>query len=1169
MPNIYDNIEKNTALVPALRQSLETAERCDFSIGYFNLWGWRLIDDLVENLEGTEASRVRLLVGMHSSPAEEVKAALSLQPQNGTTDNSSANRMRRRVAEDFRKQLLVGAPSNQSEAALRRLRDQLLSGKVVVKLHLSTQLHAKLYLFERPDVHVPKVGYVGSSNLTLSGLQKQAELNIDVLDQDATQKLGAWFERRWNDRYSLDITEELAAILDESWINEQLIDPYLIYLKIAYHLSSEARAGISEFSLPKEFNDTLFDFQGAAVKIAAHHLNRRGGVMVGDVVGLGKTLLATALARVFEDDYGVETLIVCPKNLVDMWEYHRTRYGLRGRVLSMSRAQRELPEMYRHRLVIIDESHNFRNREGKRYQAIREYIERNDSKCILLSATPYNKSYLDLSAQLELFVPRESDIGIRPERMIADLNGAPFGSKYQTPIRSLASFEHSGHEDDWRDLMRHYLVRRTRGFIKENYALTDPDDGRKYLEFPDGRRQDFPDRVPRAAKFESDSGDAEDLYGRLFGVDVVNTINALNLPRYGLGNYTATGGRLKKLSLAPAQQRTIDNLGKAGKRLMGFCRTGLFKRLESSGHAFIQSLERHVLRNYIFLHALENGLDIPIGTQESALLEGQAALDTKNSDVDQELFDVSDVPANAEASEEVEGTDGSELLEAGGRTATAAKSATLTTATRDRHAIYRSRAEVVYGEYAHRKRRSFKWLPAKAFGKNLADELAADADALIEVLDNYGDWDADRDKKLGRLLDLLTEDHPDEKVLVFTQFADTVDYLTDELKARGIRNLEGVTGGSDNPTDLAWRFSPVSNGKRNEVSEERELRVLISTDVLSEGQNLQDCRIVVNFDLPWAIIQLIQRAGRVDRIGQEADEILCYSFIPADGVENIINLRSRVMDRLKENAAVLGADDTFFEDEDETSAVLEDLYNERAGTLDGDDEGEVDLASQAFQIWKNAIDADPSLKKKVESLPDISYSARHHEGTASRPAGVLMYMSTPDGSDALTWVDEAGEIVTQSQAKILETAQCHPATRPIERSESHHELVRRGAEHIIGEHKTGTSGQLGSPRGARYRVYMAMRTYLEGAANQLFATDELKRAVEAVFRYPLKQAAAEKLNRQMRSGVSGDALAQYVVRLYEDEALCVMEDEPEESTAQIICSLGLHGGTGDDGGGIE
>ena len=104
--------------------------------------------------------------------------------------------------------------------------------------------------------------------------------------------------------------------------------------------------------------------------------------------------------------------------------------------------------------------------------------------------------------------------------------------------------------------------------------------------------------------------------------------------------------------------------------------------------------------------------------------------------------------------------------------------------------------------------------------------------------------------------------------------------------------MEGVTGGSDDPTELAWRFSPVSNEKRDQVSPAHELRVLVATDVFSEGQNLQDAAIVVNYDLPWAIIRLIQRAGRVDRIGQQSDTIFCYSFLPADGVERLIRLRA-------------------------------------------------------------------------------------------------------------------------------------------------------------------------------------------------------------------------------------------------------------------------------------
>ena len=124
--------------------------------------------------------------------------------------------------------------------------------------------------------------------------------------------------------------------------------------------------------------------------------------------------MATALARVFEDDHGLETLIICPKNLVPMWEDYRAQYRMRAHVLSVSRVITKLPDLRRYRLVLIDESHNLRNREGKRYRAIQEYIRENDSKCILLSATPYNKTYEDLSSQLRLFVPEDEDLGIRP-----------------------------------------------------------------------------------------------------------------------------------------------------------------------------------------------------------------------------------------------------------------------------------------------------------------------------------------------------------------------------------------------------------------------------------------------------------------------------------------------------------------------------------------------------------------------------------------------------------------------------------------------------------------------------------------------------------------------------------------------------------------------------------
>src|SRR5712691_8116243 len=507
MPRIFDNIALR--LLPTLQDTLTRFEHADFCVGYFNLRGWRNIDSAIDAWTGGDAACCRLLIGMQDKPQDELRKAFSLAGIQ-EMDNREAARLKKHMAEEFREQLMMGAPSNADEEGLRRLSVQLKAKKVVVKLFLRYKLHAKLYLLYRTDPNNPVIGFLGSSNLTFAGLSQQGELNIDVLDHDACRKLEKWFNDRWDDHWCLDISEELANVIDESWAREEMLKPYYIYLKMAYHLSEEARTGLLEFRIPRDFGNRLFEYQVAAVKIAAHYLNKRGGILIGDVVGLGKTLMATALARIMQDDQAMDTLIICPKNLVKMWEDYKDQYRLLGRVISISRVIRELPEMRRYRLVVIDESHNLRNRERKSFKAIQAYIEKNESKCILLTATPYNKTYLDLSAQLRLFLSDEEsrDLGVRPERLLREIGETAFNSRYQAPVRSLAAFEQSNYADDWRDLMRLFLVRRTRSFIQDNYAQTDQVSGRNYLVFSDGRRSYFPARVPRTVKFLVDEARA-------------------------------------------------------------------------------------------------------------------------------------------------------------------------------------------------------------------------------------------------------------------------------------------------------------------------------------------------------------------------------------------------------------------------------------------------------------------------------------------------------------------------------------------------------------------------------------------------------------------------------------------------------------------------------------
>jgi len=207
MPRIFDNIEQQ--LLPALRQALASARRADFCVGYFNLRGWKQLDEAVERWAGGDGQCCRLLVGMQRLPQEDLRDALRIGPADDEMYLQKAAALRRRLAEDFREQLTLGAPTDEDEAGLRRLAAQIKARKVAVKLFLRHPLHAKLYLLFRPDPVNPAVGFLGSSNLTFAGLVHQGELNVDVMDHDACAKLARWFEDRWNDRWCLDISADL------------------------------------------------------------------------------------------------------------------------------------------------------------------------------------------------------------------------------------------------------------------------------------------------------------------------------------------------------------------------------------------------------------------------------------------------------------------------------------------------------------------------------------------------------------------------------------------------------------------------------------------------------------------------------------------------------------------------------------------------------------------------------------------------------------------------------------------------------------------------------------------------------------------------------------------------------------------------------------------------
>ena len=1108
MPTIYDNITEGGKLADGLRQFLRDGKRADFCVGYFNLRGWRELAPSVDQLSGEDGVYCRLLVGMQASPQKLVRWLYS-RPEEFKTTNAVAIKHKKEALQEFAKQLVSGQPTNTDEKALQHLARQLGEGKLRVKLYTRHPLHAKLYLAHRADSVAALAGFVGSSNLTFSGLFGNGELNVDVLEQDAAAKLQNWFEDRWDDDFCIDVSKELAEIICQSWARADPVPPYHIYVKTAWHLSREAVEEAGQFRLPANMDKTMLEHQKQAVALAAQRLNSRDGVIVGDVVGLGKTLVATAVAKVFQEDRNDKVLVICPPALEEIWKHHIREYMLSAEVFSLGKAAKLL-EQPPYQLVILDESHNLRNRESKRHKQVRDYIHKHNSRVVMLTATPYNKELRDLGSQLLLFNDSESPLGVMPEGYIQELGGVESFKARHPNIdpSSLAAFEKSEDLDDWRELMRLFMVRRTRRHIIQNYAQKDGD-GRHYLALPNGDKFYFPRRSPKTLKFAMQTDDPNDQYAKLYASEVVDIICGLKLPRYGYVHFLKKGAEPQN----EEEKKAFANISRAGRRLIGFARFSLFKRLESSGHAFLLSVRRHIVRNTMVIAAIKEGA-LPIGQIFAATMD--------------ELDEQQDSQNQAETAAE------------GG----SASDTTLT------YESMEDRGKKLLAHIREHGKEDYYWIPADYFKPDLANALRADAQALLEVLARAPKWEAAKDRKLQALRELCESAHKDEKLLVFSESKDTVKYIGGALG--GVFGEGFATLDSDDDAkktlNVIQHFSPNSNGKK--ISPARQKRVLVTTDKLSEGVNLQDSRIVVNYDLPWALIRLVQRAGRVDRIGQTASEILCYSALPEDGVENILSLRERIKSRIRENEELLGSDELFFEGEN-PAQQMRDIYGEKAN-IDEDEGGETDLISFAHDIWRQAIKADPNLQGLIEKMPDVVYSAKRGKGD-----GVIAFVQDTRKQSVLAEVNNKGEVVSHSQYNLLKKMRCEPQEPPLPRAENHHDLVQKMVDYCR-DAQSSMGGQLGGARSPRKIVYDRLMKFCQNNPDHAKLA-VLHKICAAVYNWPLKDSAREKFARQLRAKIKDDELANMALAMSLSDNLCQTpkRQDNEDADTKIICSMGL------------
>lgn len=916
------------------------------------------------------------------------------------------------TADNYSNQLLYEDPTAENQAFFTKLIDWLEQGRIQPKLYLQERFHAKAYLFEKDegDIFTPKdVGVVGSSNLSLSGLHSNTELNAPVYNEKVAQ-LKEWFDDLWDDAVEFDA--DLLDTLEDSWVadnpgyvstedeppalpDDELPDdltntlqevslgtglpaPYLVYAKILYELYKETLETAEDYLQSFDVYEDLYDFQQWAVNRGIRIANKYDGVLLSDVVGMGKTFVGLGLLEHFHARNRLrgnkgKMLIISPKHLQPMWERMvNQRYNFNAEVISLGMMSKEefhetlLEEHDDTTVCLVDEAHHFRNDDTNRYDNLQAFLP-TVNQTILLTATPYTKSAWDVYHQIKLF-------------HIEDITPIPI-----TPpnLYDFTKMAENG-ETDLSNLLSHVMVRRTRQDIIDQYGEED-EDGRQYLQM-DGERRFLPERHLQTVDY-----DLHETYSTADGVNdslydaIVETLEELTFARYSLGQD-------EYLKSGYANQDPYQNLSSMGRSIRGLMKANLLKRLESSVPAFYTSLNR-MLRSYrMFRDLLDEGT-VAVGSDISELINSGEQIDYVLEEIDQMVEE---------------------------------------------------------GEYAAYKTEAFHLDDLKQDLE--ADiQLLADLQATLEPFHQEIQDDFTMDDKaeqlrqlLGSLRvgshDILQRADRAEKLIVFTQFTDTVEYLEaafEQFQERGLLSddvrFASATSDTSNVEDLIQRFAPEANDARDEVDPSDEIDVLFATDVAGEGVNLQDANLVINYDLHWNPLRLIQRIGRVDRLGSGHDHIYALNFLPETELEEELGIVERVESRVQEISSVLGEDGEILSPEDNVNrSYMEDIYAEEDIEKVEDDVNEI-IGSD------DLIGPASSLQDLKQEYPDLLNWLKGRDGIRSAMEwdrdydGVVIVYRQGDYTTPylVTFPSEGGQdLASQEKDTIAEMITC-PVDEPV------------------------------------------------------------------------------------------------------------------------------------------
>jgi superfamily II DNA or RNA helicase len=874
----------------------------DALVGYFRSSGYFRIRKHLDNV-----SEIRILVGI------DVDHLINEAAKKGLEFNFNTDVTREEYLNELRLDIQEADYTKDVEEGILQFINDIITGKIQIKAHPDKNIHAKIYIFTPKVWNEHNSGSVitGSSNLSISGIEKNFEFNVELRDYDDVAFAKKTFEALWLEAIDM-LPSQFEDLKKNTYLNDTFT-PFELYIKllIEYFGNSIEYDPESITDLPKGYKKLAYQID--AVNDGFNKLMQHNGFILADVVGLGKTLIATIIAKkfYFSNGYRTKTLIVIPPAMEIFWRRTIHDFDIPNVDFITNGSIHKVAHPDDFDLIIVDEAHKFRSDESEMFHQLQKLCKTprkrqgldgsTKKKIILVTATPLNNHPEDIRNQLYLFQDsKQSTLEVsngnlqhffRP--LIEDYNKLKKEkdhSKIKQGVKKI-------YDEIRIKILEPIIVRRTRTDIRNTPT---------YWKDILAQGLKFPDIVPpKQILYQLDSK-LNDLYD--------STLRIIKDTKNGLGYYRYQAIKFLNAE-AKAQYKKVVNINenqamRISEQLAHIIRILLVKRIDSSFQAFKMSLKRYHDANKAMVMMIENNriyIAPKLKVSEYMLNEDEQYLEDLLPDTE-----------NAELIQVFTKEDFEE--------------------------------EFISGIYNDQQ---------------ILEKLVAS----WKQIDYDPKYDTFIDKLKNELLN--PQINPNKKIIVFSESKETTDYLFKRLKEDRFEKVLCVD--SSNQKDLSETIYENFDANASITNQKSDFDIVITTEVLAEGINLHRSNFVLNYDIPWNATRLMQRIGRVNRIGTPSSKIYIYNFFPTIQTDNEIELNKKAYMKLQAFHSALGEDSQIYSNQEEYDSF---------GLFEQIPEEEKDERLEYLNFLRKFRDESPEIYKHIKNrIPTRSRSGRKNKSS--------------------------------------------------------------------------------------------------------------------------------------------------------------------------------------------